>query len=260
MRIGNVARYSFAMPGLFHRWRHPRRCYVVSAIARSGSNLLTDGLTSTRRAGRPNQFFWPPFEDHFRSRNGLRADIPFADYVRAIVRQTSTSNAVFGFKLMAWYLDEFLARLRATSAFGEIHDTDLALLQNAFPRLRFIQIARRNKLRQAISKARALQSGLWKVLPNKTDSGEAVFDRGLIARCLKEAEAGEKTWSEFFERVEVKPFQVEYEQLCADYEGVLRSVLDFLRIAWPRSATLAPVTQRQSDAISAEWERRYLAG
>ena len=50
------------MGGLFHNLRHPRRCYVVCAIPRSGSNLLTDGLHATRRAGRPKQFFLAGFE------------------------------------------------------------------------------------------------------------------------------------------------------------------------------------------------------
>ncbi|PYL72887.1 MAG: hypothetical protein DMF22_02975 [Verrucomicrobia bacterium] len=53
------------MGGLFHKLRHPRRCYVVWAILRSGSNLLTNGLHATRRAGRPMQFFPPQSELEF---------------------------------------------------------------------------------------------------------------------------------------------------------------------------------------------------
>ena len=74
------------------------------------------------------------------------------DYVEAIIKGSSTSNAVFGFKVMDWYLDDFLARLRQTGAFGRADISDLALLRNAFPRLRFDLIVRRHKLRQAISK------------------------------------------------------------------------------------------------------------
>jgi len=53
------------MGGLFHKLRHPRRCYVVWAILRSGSNLLTNGLHATRRAGRPMPFFPPQSELEF---------------------------------------------------------------------------------------------------------------------------------------------------------------------------------------------------
>lgn len=246
------------MGGLFHRWRHPVRSYLICALPRSGSNLLSDGLTLTRRAGRPNQYFWPPFEKVFRERHYLDPEISFEDYVRAIVRGTSTSNEVFGFKVMAWYLNDFLARLRATAAFGEDATNDLVMLRNAFPRLRLIQIVRRNKLRQAISKARASQTGLWKVMPGKTEARAAEFDRELIVRCLQETEDGEKIWSAFFQRSGIKPFRVEYEQLCENYAETMHGVFDFLRIRLPRAIKITePVTVRQSDALSAEWERRY---
>jgi len=180
--------------------------------------------------------------------------------VRAIIQRSATSNEVFGFKLMAWYVNDFLERLRQTRAFGQADDSDLLLLRNAFPQLRFIHIKRRNKLRQAISKARALQSGLYKIQPHKTESAPAAFDRALINRCLKEAEERETTWNAFFHRNCLEPFHVEYEELCQDYEGVIRGVFDFLHIVLPRRATLVPlITKRQSDELSAEWERRYLA-
>jgi LPS sulfotransferase NodH len=247
------------MAGLFHRWRHPRRCYLICGIARSGSNLLSDGLRETGRAGRPNQFFLPGFEDYFRNRHQLAADIPFADYLEKMIEGTATSNEVFGFKLMGWYLQDFLARLRGTAAFGNTGASDLEILRTAFPRLRFIQITRRAKLRQAISKARAIQTGLWKALPGRTGSEQVEFDRDLITHCLKEAEDEENTWSGFFGQIGLEPFRVEYEELCQHYEPTIRAVLDYLQIRWPRGKTIQPVTVRQADAVSADWEQRYLA-
>src|SRR6187455_646001 len=188
------------MRGLLHRWRHPRRCYVICGVARSGSNLLSDGLRETGRAGRPNQFFLPSFESFFRERQGLPEDIAFADYVRAMINGTSTSNEIFGFKVMAWYLQDFLVRLRGTGAFGGSEASNLALLRNAFPGLRFIQISRRDKLRQAISKARAAQTGLWKLQPGRTEEAPPRFDRALIDRSLRETDEEERIWKEFFQR------------------------------------------------------------
>ena len=59
------------MGGLFHKLRHPRRCYVVCTIPRSGSNLLTDGLRATRQAGMPKQFFLPKSEDRYGAELGV---------------------------------------------------------------------------------------------------------------------------------------------------------------------------------------------
>jgi trehalose 2-sulfotransferase len=248
------------MGGLFHKLRHPRRSYVVCTIPRSGSNLLTDGLRATRRAGMPKQFFLPKSEGRYGAELGLDPNADYPGYVRAIVNTKITRNEVFGFKVMSWYLDDFLARLRDTRAFGDGTSDDLALLRNAFPRLRFVYILRRHKLRQALSTARALQTGLWKVQEGKTTLREPQFDAELIERSLREAERQEKIWQRFFERIGVKPFQVEYEELCQDYERTIRGVLDFLKIPLPRGSKIGPpVTIKQSDEISRIWEERFLA-
>jgi trehalose 2-sulfotransferase len=247
------------MGGLFHKLRHPRRCYVVCTIPRSGSNLLTDGLRATHRAGMPKQFFLPKSECRYGAELGLDPDSDYSGYLRRIVETKTTRNEVFGFKLMSWYLDDFLARLRDTGAFGDAATNDLTMLRNAFPRLRFVHIMRRHKLRQALSTARALQTGLWKVQEGKAASREPRFDAELIEQSLKEAERQEKIWYTFFQRIGIEPFQVEYEELCQDYEGTIRGVLDFLKISLPRGAQIGPpVTVRQADEISQIWEERFL--
>jgi LPS sulfotransferase NodH len=248
------------MGGPFHNLRHPRRCYVVCAIPRSGSNLLTDGLHATRQAGRPKQFFLEKFEADYGAKHGLDPAKDYAGYVRGIISAKTTSNEVFGFKLMSWYLDDFLGRLRATRAFGDAGTSDLKLLRNAFPRLQFVHVFRRHKLRQALSTARALQTGLWKVQKGKTIQREPQFDAELIEQCLKEGQRQEKVWECFFQRIGVNPFRVEYEKLCQDYEGTIRAVLDFLRISLPRRTRIGPpVTVRQADDISRAWEERFVA-
>ncbi|MEO6969661.1 MAG: Stf0 family sulfotransferase [Chthoniobacterales bacterium] len=248
------------MGGLFHHWRHSRRCYLICGIARSGSNLLSDGLRDTGRAGRPNQFFLPSSEPQFRAAHSFDENVGFANYVRGIVENTVTSNEVFGFKLMAWYLDAFLKRLRETGEFGGPGASDLEMLTAAFPGLRFLRITRRDKLRQAISKARAVQTGLWKVQEGKSEVAEPEYDRALIAQSMLESKAEEDTWNAFFLRLGERPFQVEYERLCEDFEGTVSAVLDFLEIRLPRRIKIRPpVTTRQSDALSDEWVRRYRA-
>jgi LPS sulfotransferase NodH len=248
------------MGGFFHKLRHPRRCYVVCTIPRSGSNLLTDGLRDTRRAGMPKQFFLPKAESRYSSE--LRIDLvaDYAAYVRAIVNTKITRNEVFGFKLMSWYLEDFLSRLREAHGFGNSTTSDRELLCSAFPRLRFVRIVRRHKLRQALSTARALQTGLWKVQEGKNVLREPQFDPDLIEQSLHEAERQDKLWDDFFRRIGIKPFEVEYEKLCQNYETTIRAVLNFLRIKLPAGARVGPpATTRQADEISRIWEKRFLA-
>src|SRR3989442_1722335 len=248
------------MGGLLHKLRHPRRCYVVCTIPRSGSNLLTDGLRDTRRAGMPKQFFLPKAKSRYTEELGIDPAVDYATYVRAIVNKKITRNEVFGFKLMSWYLDDFLARLREAHGFGNSTPSDLELLCSAFPRLRFVRIVRRHKLRQALSTARALQTGLWKVQKGKTTLREPEFDPDLIEQSLREAERQEKVWDDFFRRIRVKPFNVEYEKLCQNYEPTIRAVLIFKKINLPASARVGPpATTRQADEISRMWEERFVA-
>jgi LPS sulfotransferase NodH len=248
------------MGGLFHQLRHPRRCYVVCTIPRSGSNLLTDGLRDTRRAGMPKQFFLPKGESRYGAELGFDAAADYAAYVRGVVNNKTTRNEVFGFKLMSWYLDYFLTRLRETHGFGNSATDDLELLRKAFPRLRFVRIVRRHKLRQALSTARALQTGLWKVQKGKSILREPEFDPDLIEQSLREAERQEAIWDDFFRRIGITPFKVEYENLCQDYERTIRAALNFLRIKFPAGARVGPpATTRQADEISRMWEERFLS-
>ena len=246
------------MAGLFRNLRHPRRCYMVCAVARSGSNLLTDALRETGRAGQPKQFFSELFQSGYGAKYGLDPASDYASYVRGTINATATSNGVFGFKLMGWSLEGFLARLRGTGQFGGADSTDLEILRSAFPRLQFIRIIRRDKLRQSISKARAMQTGLWKLADGRNAVDEAHFDRDLITQCLREGEIEQAAWDRFFENLPAAPFTIEYEQLSRDYERIVRSVLNFLSIALQRGSKIGePITLKQSDTISDEWERSY---
>jgi LPS sulfotransferase NodH len=230
---------------------------MVCAIARTGSNLLCDGLHATRRAGRAQQYFLPKFEEGLGNKYRLDPQKDFAGYVRGVIEAASFGNRVFSFKVMAWYLQSFLDRLRGTGAFGS--GSDLRVLRTAFPRLQFVQILRRNKVQQAISKARAIQTGLWKIQQGREAGREPEYDGALIDKCLKDVHRDEGIWREFFAREKITPFPVWYEDLCANYEAVLLSVLDFLKIKLPRGASIEPPrTIRQADAVSAEWERRWM--
>ena len=207
----------------------------------------------------PKQFFLAKSEGRYGAELGLDPNVDYPGYVRGIVATKTTRNEVFSFKLMSWYLDDFLTRLRDSHAFGDAATDDLTMLRNAFPRLRFVHIVRRHKLRQALSTARALQTGLWKVREGKTALREPQFDAQLIEQSLREAERQENIWHAFFHRIGIAPFQVEYEELCRDYEATMRRVLNFLKISLPRYARIGPpVTIRQADEVSRIWEERFL--
>jgi len=134
------------MGDLFHRWRHPTRCYAICAVARSGSHLLSDRLRASRGARRPKRFFYEQLEDKYGDQYGLDPVRDYAGYVRGIIAAISTPNAVFDFKLMGWNVKRLLTRLLQTGEFGPPVESEIDLLRSAFPRLQFIRLPRKTVL------------------------------------------------------------------------------------------------------------------
>src|SRR5262249_5603697 len=140
---------------LLHQLLHPAHSYALCSVARSGAHLLLAGLRATGMAGRPLQYFHQHLAPKYAARYGFDATHAFAQYVRGIVAASATRNSVFGFHLEAWDVERFLGQLRQSREFGTEEASDIELLESAFPQLRCIQLTREDKLRQAISKARA---------------------------------------------------------------------------------------------------------
>src|SRR5262245_5183703 len=129
------------------------KCYSRCATPRCGSKLLCEALRLTKRAGRPEEFFleWatPAVDGEPDTASQLR---------QALVKGT-TANDVFGVKIMWSYFHLVVARLRdiARDATATTH----SLLAALFPDLHYIRVVRRDKIRQAVSMAKALQSDQW---------------------------------------------------------------------------------------------------
>ena len=248
------------MFGLLQHLFHPTQCYALCAVARSGAHLLSGALQATHLAGRPLQYFHERLAHKYADRYGLDATRNFAQYLRGLLTGAATSNGVFGFRIESFDVDWLVRRLRDTGEFGSSEADERELLRAAFPRLRCVQLTRENKLRQAISRARAMQTNLW--VPGKEHNviGAPAFDPGLIDDCLVSATRAEELWAEFFARNQLDPLAITYEELCSDYRGTVTRVFDFLRIRPPRHIDLgAPRTVRQADALTEEWVGKYRA-
>ena len=247
------------MFGLLQHFFHPTQCYALCAVARSGAHLLSGALQATHLAGRPLQYFHDRLAQKYAARYGLDATQNLAAYLRGLMTSASTANGVFGFRIESWDMERLVSRLRESGEF-ESDLSERELLHAAFPGLRCIQLTREDKLRQAISTARAMQTNLW--VPGKEHNviGEATFDPELIEQCLASAARAEELWADFFQRNDLDPLAITYEQLCADYPGTVSRVFDFLHIRPPRRFDLGPPrTVRQADALTEEWVERYRA-
>jgi trehalose 2-sulfotransferase len=249
----------------------PRLSYLVASSARSGSTLLCRALTDMGVAGRPEEYFltgppeafppgWTFWEDGIFARP--HGAMSREEYLDLVFRLGTTPNGVFGAKLMWNYVPHVLEKLWELPRFAGLDQ--VATFHALFPNLRVIRLTRRDRVRQAVSWARAAQDGVWVVSDTEppAPSGEPVYDREFISGLeglLVEAERG---WPTLCAELGVTPFDVVYEDLVdpAIYADTVRSVLVHLGLDDPDDPAIAippPRTHRQSDSLNDDWVYRY---
>jgi len=175
------------------------------------------------------------------------------DYLAWVTEEGTTSNGVFGAKVMWRYFGGLLLRLR--EAFGRGHD--LALLDHAFGPPAFVFLRRADKLGQAVSLWRAIQTWSWRADDGRDQSVEAVYSFAAIDHLIRRLELDEADWERWFQTVGADPHRLEYEQLAGDYAQATLGVLAFVGAAEDVRFDGLPPLRRQADGTSEHWAEQY---
>jgi len=230
----------------------PRSSYFVCGTPRSGSWLLCGLLASTGVAGRPHEWFYQGTEEANRRAWGISC---FSDYLSRVHEAGTTPNGVFGSKLMRAQLADLLVRLRLL---GDAV-SDSSLIERHFPSPHFVWIRREDVAAQAVSWAKAIQTGQWHHWDEPTDSSAVpIYDREQIEALADEVARDNAAWRAWFAANDIRPLVVRFEDLVANVVAVTREVLVFLNLPADRVA-IAKRTVRTGDHVNAEWLGRYLA-
>lgn len=234
----------------------PHISYLICATNRSGSFLLCEALKNTGIAGQPEEYFWRNDEPFWKERWSVSS---YADYVAGAIAQGTSSNGVFGAKIMWGYFDDVVGKLHSIPGYEGLPTAEL--LSTIFPNLRYIWITRRDKVRQAVSFEKAIQTNIWAMTDETSPStGELHFDVARIDALVQVIESHEAAWQHYFAVNRITPFTVIYEELVAAYEPTARQILHELSISVPQSLQFAPRRLRQqADGVSEEWVHRYHA-
>lgn len=225
----------------------PRLRYMICSTPRSGSTLLGDMLTTTGVAGVPMEYFNDVNIEAFFERQ--KRQMGLDDYLNAIQGLRTTANGVFGFKAHFG---------QVTSALRTAGILDPAPFLNLFDR--FIIIKRRNKLGQAISWNKALQTGRWSSLHNHVDAPAlpVKFDPEKISKCLERIMRGEREWEETLQKLGREYHTIEYEALVEQPIERIADILTFLGIEDSYAAP-KPRLEKQRDELNSQMERQYLS-
>jgi len=236
------------------------KAYLIFATPRSGSYLLCEHLTATGRAGRPDEYL----SRRWRAHAAGRGIDPLADvhgYLRMVVDDFAGANSVFGLKLMWQHFVDLSDGLRAGRPPGG-DDADLVdVLTGWCGDVRLVWIRRRDKLAQALSYWRAIQTGSWSCYaePGSRPADER-YDYGAIRELGRELVEEEGRIRGYLDARGLAVHEVWYEDLVAEPAGTTRAVLEHLGEAWPDALTF-PVRRlvRQADALTETWRRAFLA-
>lgn len=266
----------------------PTRSYLVCATPRSGSTLLCRLLDQTDVAGHPEEYFEAlrhsgiprrPEEYFDRERhaniiqrlafrempserprpapNRLWSTETYDEYLAWALAQGTTPNGVFGAKLMWGYLGDFAQLLRGTDGLDGLPVPEL--LARVFPGLRYVQITREDKVRQAVSLWKAVQTQAWRRKDGERTSPavEPAFSFRAINYLVRQLTAHDASWDAYFLGLGHEPLKITYEELAAAPSRVVAGVLAHLEIAPPPGFQHDdPDLEVQADELSEDWVRR----
>jgi trehalose 2-sulfotransferase len=241
---------------------YPRSSYVIYATQRSGSYLLCEGLRRTKVAGNPSEYLTGSIVHNFVRQWGIPSYNGNIDQIEDYLQHmyaTATPNGMFGIKLIWYLLPSSLEPIGLLK--GNEHLSPSELLQVAFPQHRPIIITRRDKVRQAISLWKAMQTDKWvkrRDMPDEGTPQELVFDFEEIELRRKILVASDQGMELYFLAWGIDPFKVVYEDFVNAYEETTLQILDYLQIPAPRDLVLdEPWLQKQADELTEEWVQRY---
>jgi LPS sulfotransferase NodH len=213
--------------------------------------LFSDGAR-----GRTSRIVLPKRRRSYRAlswasrRTGRDLPVPFGPlsrrsveaYLRRVAALRTTPNGVFAIKLHGSQMDAYV---------GTRSEVSLECL--GVP-ITWIYLVRDDSLGQAISWQRALETQRW--TGHEGDEPPATYDRAAIADRLDRIERGNALWASYFDRHQIDPLEVHFEDYVADRRAGIERILRRANLG-TASFDLA-TTQKQSDGLSADWRRRFL--
>jgi len=263
----------------------PSRAYIVCSTQRSGSTYLCQLLASTGVAGNPQEYFEaraetgsPPHPGYFlaglpRTGAGIRDDLRptdapgysdlrsvdgWAAHLERTFELGTTDNGVFAAKLMWNQLPDLEQHAAALPELAGL--TRPELLDGLFAHPSYIWVRRLDKVRQAISMWRALQTRTWR-LENPTADGEPTalsYSFRGIEHLRRRLSADDEAWGRYFLRFAIEPLELYYEtDVKPDPAGAAARVLSHIGVNVPRQWTPEPRMVRQSDGLNDEWHSAY---
>ena len=134
-------------------------------------------------------------------------------------------------------------------------------LRTTFPSLKYIHVTRQDKVRQAISLWKAIQTRQWRLDVGARVTGQfrvPVFDFEAINHLRSQLTAEDLAWASFFRTTGIQPLVLRYEEFGSDPADALAKTAELLGLPDELRTSIEPLTIiKQSDGQSDEWVDQY---
>src|SRR4030066_841858 len=214
--------------------------YAICSTPRSGSHFLGHLMKQGIKIGHPLEYF---HEEHFKTWQKRSASSKHTHILPYLESIRTTPNGAFGMKVHFRHLQTLEQHIKTR----DFIDT-----------YKHVYVLRKNTLAQAVSYARASQTGAW--ISGMPEIRKPSYDRLLIIEKLREIHRDNASWECLFSLYQANFHKIYYEDLVTNTKQTLKDVANFLNIK--ASDILIPevsLPKQQSDSINKDWIERFLS-
>ncbi len=245
--------------------------YFILASNRSGGTLLCELLRNTKVAGHISEHFLHKYGGSYRQWD--ISDYP--TYVRNVVGDASTSNGVYGVRVLAGEYGSIECLVRRLQQFPQYAEMSLSEVVHAFfPNPKFIFLTRRNKVAQAVSWAKASQTRMYHSTQGAVLAAQTAVSHNAVSipdimltptysfeeinEFIQSIIMQEAAHQDLLNRMDVTPYTIVYEDYIQNMAKTVNNILAFLDIPVTKVDEYPqPMIKKLADSVSAEWVQNY---
>lgn|SRR5690606_1980027 len=219
----------------------PRKFLIIASTARSGSHMLGHALFATRGFGFPLEYFNPANFARWKAILGTKNVV---DTLQKLFGIRTSENGVFSLKI-------HYPQLAVIGGFRN-------LLQ-LFPDAYYVFLKRDDLVKQAVSYALALQTGIWISGQDPIGNARPEYNFELIHKCLGKIVRENSRWIYAFQTHGISYKEIEFGQIKNDIKDAILEIADYAGVNIRPSMTESiHKTSEQGGDLNASWVRRYL--
>jgi LPS sulfotransferase NodH len=207
--------------------------------------------------GRPGELFYQDNVSEILRREALAPNCHMERWLPAVISEGSSPNGYFSAKLFA----DNLTWLAETYANGKWPDARSSLpdfFNNYFPGAKFVIIHRKDKLAQAISLIKAIQTGVWHSYHrSRVHPRQPYYQRNLIQWAMVNIQEQIHALTEFTDLMGVSPLEVFYEDFIQDIPGTIKNLCQEAMVEVQIDQIPEVPLKKLSNRESKSWYQRF---